>query len=110
MQLPISPYFDRFNTDQVKLSINFIDFIVQPLFASVVKLFPELECCSKWLKDSRGYWLQFAEADPMQQTKDKLIKRKRAGSFVVRDSNHATDQVRRNTYALICRQITIPLY
>eukprot|EP01105_Mastigella_eilhardi_P020492 TRINITY_DN4888_c0_g1_i1.p1 TRINITY_DN4888_c0_g1~~TRINITY_DN4888_c0_g1_i1.p1 ORF type:complete len:439 (-),score=131.49 TRINITY_DN4888_c0_g1_i1:46-1362(-) len=35
--LPVSPYMDRNNTDQVKLSINFLNYMVKPLFSSLAK-------------------------------------------------------------------------
>jgi hypothetical protein len=40
--LPVSPYMDRNDTDQVKMSVNFIDFIGLPLFNAIAAVFTEL--------------------------------------------------------------------
>jgi hypothetical protein len=36
---------DRENSDQTKLTLNFVDFIVQPLFKKLTKLFPGTMIC-----------------------------------------------------------------
>jgi hypothetical protein len=53
--LPISPYFDRENTDQAKLTINFVDYIVSPLYSSLIKLFPSLSFLSDWIAKNKYY-------------------------------------------------------
>lgn len=54
--MPISPYMDRNDTDQVKMSLNFVDFIGIPLFSTLVAAFPELHVCLETLKDNRKWW------------------------------------------------------
>ena len=62
--LPVSPYYDRNNTDQVKLSLNFIDFMVGPLFGSLSKTFTEFDSCNNCVKLSREYWAAFSKDEP----------------------------------------------
>ncbi|PRP87767.1 cAMP phosphodiesterase [Planoprotostelium fungivorum] len=56
MGLPISPYFDRNNTDEVKVSLNFIDFLVQPLYSALVKFLPSLSVTLQYTMENRAYW------------------------------------------------------
>ena len=42
MGLPVSPYFNREDTNQAKMSVNFIDFVATPLFTSITKAIDEM--------------------------------------------------------------------
>lgn len=52
--LTISPNCDRDTTDQALLSLNFIDFIVAPIFVSLRQLLPDVHTCCKIIKDNRS--------------------------------------------------------
>eukprot|EP00727_Mastigamoeba_balamuthi_P009964 m51a1_g5590 putative camp phosphodiesterase (857) ;mRNA; f:646363-649551 len=54
--LPVSPYMDRNDTDQVKMSLNFVDFIGLPLFNSLARVFREMQICVDRLKSNRKFW------------------------------------------------------
>jgi hypothetical protein len=63
--IPVSPFYDRNNTDQVRLSLNFIDFMVGPLFVSLAKTFNEFEFSSTCVKLAREYWAGFTKDEPV---------------------------------------------
>jgi hypothetical protein len=54
--LSISPYMNRQNADQQKMSVNFIDFICNPLFTSVATAFPPISTCVENLRKNREKW------------------------------------------------------
>jgi class 3 adenylate cyclase/GNAT superfamily N-acetyltransferase len=54
--LQVSPNMDRDTTEQPNLSINFIDFIVAPLFVSVRQLLSNVDICCNRIKDNRNEW------------------------------------------------------
>lgn len=63
--LPVSPYMDRNDTDQVKMSINFITFIGLPLFNALAKAFPEIQCCIEKLHENKKWWEDRRAAAPV---------------------------------------------
>jgi hypothetical protein len=65
--LPISPFMDRNNENQPQMSINFIDFIVGPLLASLVNAFPPLVSCAHNLIKNRKQWDSLLGAKLEQQ-------------------------------------------
>jgi len=56
--LPVSPYMDRNSTDQIRMSINFVDFIGLPLFGAISKAFPEIKFFMDRLKENRAFWAE----------------------------------------------------
>jgi len=56
--LPVSPYMDRDSTDQVRMSINFVDFIGLPLFGAIAKAFPDVKFFMERLKENRAFWAE----------------------------------------------------
>lgn len=59
------------------MSLNFIDFLVQPLYNSLVKVVPSLAITLEYLKENRNYWasLQAAVNDKgasMKKDKNRL--------------------------------------
>eukprot|EP01105_Mastigella_eilhardi_P014246 TRINITY_DN3249_c0_g1_i4.p2 TRINITY_DN3249_c0_g1~~TRINITY_DN3249_c0_g1_i4.p2 ORF type:complete len:176 (-),score=54.58 TRINITY_DN3249_c0_g1_i4:810-1337(-) len=66
--LPVSPYMDRDHTDQVKMSINFVDFIGLPLFTALAREFVELTQSVENLKGNRKWWetrrAELSDGDP----------------------------------------------
>jgi len=59
--LPVSPNMDKATADQCDTSINFIDFIVGPMFAAVRRLLPKTEICVSGLQSNRNVWYQRLE-------------------------------------------------
>eukprot|EP01116_Phalansterium_solitarium_P005392 TRINITY_DN1697_c0_g1_i2.p1 TRINITY_DN1697_c0_g1~~TRINITY_DN1697_c0_g1_i2.p1 ORF type:complete len:1161 (-),score=425.01 TRINITY_DN1697_c0_g1_i2:361-3843(-) len=53
---PVSPFMDRDNSDQAKMSLGFIDFMVSPLLASLKKVIPEIEPMWLNLRSNRDMW------------------------------------------------------
>lgn len=54
--LPVSPNMDRETTKQAQLSLNFIDFIVAPLFIAVTNILPRMQVCVDLLDENRSKW------------------------------------------------------
>lgn len=54
--LPISPMMDRNNTSKAMSQVNFIEFIVGPLYLNVMKLCPELSELPAQLLANRNRW------------------------------------------------------
>lgn len=54
--LPVSPNMDRDTANQVQTSLNFIDFIVAPLFLAFSALVPRAVECCRILSDNREKW------------------------------------------------------
>jgi hypothetical protein len=50
---PVSPFMDRAQENQPQTSINFIDFIVAPLMAAIVRAFPSLAVLAEHLIKNR---------------------------------------------------------
>ncbi len=53
-ELLISPYMDRNNTDQPKMSLGFIDYMVLPMFTALRKVIPELNEAVEQLHKNRA--------------------------------------------------------
>jgi hypothetical protein len=58
--LLISPYMDRNNTDQPKMSLGFIDYMVLPMFTALKKILPEINEAVETIHKNRYYLLYFA--------------------------------------------------
>jgi hypothetical protein len=56
--LLISPYMDRNNTDQPKMTLGFIDYMVQPMFLSLRKVISEASECVETLYKNRAIWVE----------------------------------------------------
>lgn len=54
--LPISPFMNRDDTNQAKMSLNFIDYVVSPLFNGIAKAFSELKHFTQNLAVNREFW------------------------------------------------------
>ncbi|KAK9831398.1 hypothetical protein WJX81_001157 [Elliptochloris bilobata] len=54
--LPVSPMMDRAATSHALSQINFIEFIVAPLFSQVVRVLPELRPTMQFLWENRRAW------------------------------------------------------
>jgi hypothetical protein len=86
--MAVSPYFDRTNTDQVRLSLNFIDFMVGPMFVAFANSFPSLQVCSDEVKRSREYWAKMAPEEPLlPKVSDKEVQ-----ELIAKRKKHAADK------------------
>ena len=47
---------DRYNTDQIKMSLNFIDYMCLPLFSALRKGFAQFEQTMTNLNENRKLW------------------------------------------------------
>ena len=68
--LPISMYMDRENYNQAKMSLNFFNFIVEPLFASIKELLPKVEICLGNLFYNKKMWTMIEEENQKQSQLD----------------------------------------
>ena len=68
--LPVSPNMDRDNTHQAKMSLNFIDFIVAPLFVAMTTLLPRMQLACDTLSSNRDQWESIVQQD-LKATKPK---------------------------------------
>jgi len=55
-KLPLSPNSLRSETNQAQLNMNFIDFIVAPLYVALRQLLPASRMCCGMLADNRSKW------------------------------------------------------
>lgn len=62
--IPISPYMDRNNTCQPKLSLNFLNFMVKPLFNALARFFPALSDLVRNMQDNVHEWETRMPASP----------------------------------------------
>ncbi|PRP89163.1 hypothetical protein PROFUN_01883 [Planoprotostelium fungivorum] len=60
--LLISPYMDRNNMDQPKMTLGFIDYMVNPMFTSLKKVIPEVDVVVEQLHRNRATWVERSEA------------------------------------------------
>jgi len=61
MELPISMFMDRNKSDQAQMSLNFIDFIVEPLIAGLKQLLPETQLLINRLHFNKQHWSEIEE-------------------------------------------------
>ena len=54
--MPISPMFDREATLVPQCQVNFIEFVVGPLFAGIGRIFPELQQLGRNVCANRRIW------------------------------------------------------
>ena len=68
--LPISPFMDRNQAGQAKMSMNFIDFLVKPLYASVAEILPKLQMCVDRLVSNHAKWRAIHEENQALTAED----------------------------------------
>ena len=59
--LPVSQFFDRQTTNIAKSQIGFIDFIIKPAFAPVLKVFPNLAHLDDACENNKANWTKVFE-------------------------------------------------
>jgi hypothetical protein len=60
-RLPVSMYMDRENSNQARMSLNFFDFIVEPLFQGLKELLPKVEICLSNAFYNKQMWTMIEE-------------------------------------------------
>lgn len=53
---PVSQFYDRETTNIAKSQIGFIDFIISPAFAPVIKVFPKLAHLNDAIEHNKSQW------------------------------------------------------
>jgi hypothetical protein len=71
-------YMDRENYNQAKMSLNFFNFIVEPLFTSIKELLPKIEICLGNLFYNKKMWTMIEE----ENQKLKQEQGKKIASFI----------------------------
>jgi CheY-like chemotaxis protein len=61
--LAVSPFMDREKPALPKMQINFIDYLVAPLFSGLKELLPTLDIISKRLEENRNMWHSILASD-----------------------------------------------
>lgn len=86
--LNISPNCDRHTTDRLQFTLNFIDFVVAPLFVSLTQLLPNCVVACSLLRENRQHWgallLQSIEESnlPLDKKREEELRwRRRMDSF-----------------------------
>lgn len=59
--MPVSAFMDRAHLGQGRMSLNFIDFLVGPIYKKLVTLLPELQFTVDNLNENRTRWLLILE-------------------------------------------------
>eukprot|EP00479_Gromia_sphaerica_P014373 TRINITY_DN850_c0_g1_i1.p1 TRINITY_DN850_c0_g1~~TRINITY_DN850_c0_g1_i1.p1 ORF type:complete len:303 (+),score=50.45 TRINITY_DN850_c0_g1_i1:284-1192(+) len=54
--MPVSPTYDRRYADQAQFSLDFIDFIVAPMFVSIAQFLPKMTIACNQLRSNRRRW------------------------------------------------------
>eukprot|EP00803_Ostreobium_quekettii_P008653 evm.model.scf_627.4 EVM.evm.TU.scf_627.4 scf_627:46227-55552(+) len=98
--LPISPMCNRDTTSRPQSQINFIEFIVAPLYFQVVRIFPELRLSMINLRDNRRYWdeqhlksiNESTEMSSSEREEEKKKAQQRFSAFVQKYKEAFDDQ------------------
>lgn len=61
--LPVSPFMDREKPALPKMQINFIDYLVAPLFGSLKEVLPPVRVITDRLDENRKMWKSILESD-----------------------------------------------
>lgn len=61
--LPLSPNTDRAVVKQSQMSVNFIDFVVAPLFIALASMLPGAQLCVDILNDNRTRWSEALKSE-----------------------------------------------
>lgn len=70
--LPVNSNNDRKQGDQAGISLNFIDFIVGPMFVSMRRLLPKVDVCLGNLQKNRCSWFERLLKNSKDETKAKV--------------------------------------
>jgi len=61
--IPVSPFMDRDKPALPKMQINFVDYLVAPLFGSLREVLPKLLIVCERLEENRNMWKSILESD-----------------------------------------------
>jgi hypothetical protein len=59
LNLPFAPHMDNLNSTKAvaKLQIGFIDYVVSPLWSTVVETLPKMRSCMDYIRINREKWV-----------------------------------------------------
>lgn len=113
--LPVSPNGDRNTMHQATLSLNFIDFIVAPLFVSLRRLLPTLPQPCRHLRRNRENWqalngqriqqLGLAEDDANTERRKWQTRAESFKVILVKDGHEYEDEPRSSIQMLRCVRV-----
>ena len=66
---PISQFYDRKTTNIAQSQLGFIDFIIKPAFAPVMKIFPNIAHLETCIESNKSNWK--SQIDAYEEEKDK---------------------------------------
>jgi hypothetical protein len=75
MSLPVTMNMDRHTTRQATLSLNFIDFIVTPIYVALTNLLPRLRVACELLTDGRALWEEMRAKESLDALTAQLSER-----------------------------------
>lgn len=90
--MPISPFMNRHSTDHIRMTLNFMDYMVAPLCASLAKLFSGMRALLENLQLNRAQWADKAcepvkmyipktsETEKSEQSSANTVRDKKGGS------------------------------
>jgi len=81
-KMPCSPMMDRNTTSRAMSQINFIEFVVAPLYATIIRLFPELKQLAINLIDNRQRFGEMYDAEEDAQENKALAQREEEKTMV----------------------------
>jgi hypothetical protein len=81
---PVSPNMDRNVTNQAELTLNFIDFIVAPLYVGITSLIPAAARCCSFLNKNRAEWDKTFIASIEDKVMDENVKAEVSEPAVIR--------------------------
>eukprot|EP00937_MAST-01D_sp_MAST-1D-sp2_P007205 g7205.t1 len=101
--MQVSPMFDRESVNKFQMQVNFIEFVVAPLYGALVNLCPSLYRLGQQMKDNRQLWgqkyvesVQAAGGDGEGAAeKHEEERRKEAERLAKFDSKYDFDEARR---------------
>jgi len=68
-EIQVSPFMDRDKPALPKMQINFIDYLVAPLFGSLREVLPKLLLVCERLEENRKMWKSILESDSPESTR-----------------------------------------
>lgn len=85
--LKVSPLCDRDTTSRPGSQINFLEFVIAPLYFHVVRIFPEMQLLMMHLKENRLFWekvfIEELEMKKLQNCEEEKAKaKKRLDAFL----------------------------
>jgi hypothetical protein len=64
--LKVSPFMDREKPALARMQLNFIEFLVLPLFTELGRLLPKLDSILEQLQENKKVWHSFLEQEAQE--------------------------------------------